>query len=447
MASTQSASNVSSAKFQYSSAPLSLSARSIRLLQLQRNEASDKPTCIFRSYAIDEPHKSYTALSYTWGENVRHDDILLNGRLFPVARNLWSFLGQMMSNADFTTLFWIDAVCIDQTSIQERNHQVQMMRQIYSNAELVLVWLGEDDEKGHGKVAMKYLVRRKPFSAKSYLTRPTVTKPIWARRQATAVLALCERSYWTRIWIVQEVFLAERLAVHCGTRAMRWHHLQQFFEDLELNVYHARAPHTRISLVLDSPAAKIVRAKARWGLHESHSLITLTTLCQEQVATDVRDMIYALHGLAADTDDMLVNYDLSPRQLLVVVLQHSCFACGSSNRIRSSENKLLRIGQRLRNVLRVHYYNDQLKRIILAAAEQKEEEERKTRGERMIILDNFVAESDSRSTDEARGARHAVMSKARLERPWSTSHALRRSKEAGGLRETFLMGEEKESDG
>jgi hypothetical protein len=37
---------------------------------------------------------------------------------------------------------WYDAVCIDQTNIQERNQQVQEMSKIYAQASLVRIWLG-----------------------------------------------------------------------------------------------------------------------------------------------------------------------------------------------------------------------------------------------------------------------------------------------------------------
>ena len=40
--------------------------------------------------------------------------------------------------------FWIDALCINKASIEEKSHQVAMMRKIYSSASFVLVWLGPE---------------------------------------------------------------------------------------------------------------------------------------------------------------------------------------------------------------------------------------------------------------------------------------------------------------
>lgn len=41
-------------------------------------------------------------------------------------------------------LFWIDAICIDQSSVQERNLQVQHMGAVYQGARKVLICLGND---------------------------------------------------------------------------------------------------------------------------------------------------------------------------------------------------------------------------------------------------------------------------------------------------------------
>ena len=41
---------------------------------------------------------------------------------------------------------WIDQICINQTDLQERSEQVRIMRQIYSKAQLVILWLGEDGD-------------------------------------------------------------------------------------------------------------------------------------------------------------------------------------------------------------------------------------------------------------------------------------------------------------
>lgn len=52
-----------------------------------------------------------------------------------------------LRGATDTTSLWIDSVCIDQTNIEEKSGQVALMGEIYKNADKVIVWLGEWDDK------------------------------------------------------------------------------------------------------------------------------------------------------------------------------------------------------------------------------------------------------------------------------------------------------------
>lgn len=58
-----------------------------------------------------------------------------------IQANLFDFLQQLRLNYADVAL-WVDALCIDQSHISEKNIQVPLMGLIYSYAELVLVWLG-----------------------------------------------------------------------------------------------------------------------------------------------------------------------------------------------------------------------------------------------------------------------------------------------------------------
>lgn len=42
-------------------------------------------------------------------------------------------------------MLWVDAVCIDQENFKERGEQVKIIKQIYTRAARVLVWLGPED--------------------------------------------------------------------------------------------------------------------------------------------------------------------------------------------------------------------------------------------------------------------------------------------------------------
>lgn len=148
----------------------------------------------------------YQAVSYTWGDPPADHVIELNGTSFSVLRNLWAFLHQARANR-VTGYLWIDAICIDQTTIAERNHQVGMMGDIYYSASNVIVWLGECGASNGSNlndcVEAVMQIERKPggeLSDCQYMT----------------AVDFANLSYWSRAWTVQEYHLARRKSIWYG---------------------------------------------------------------------------------------------------------------------------------------------------------------------------------------------------------------------------------------
>jgi hypothetical protein len=72
-------------------------------------------------------HPEYTALAYAWGDlDVLHlQSIEINKKRFQIRSNLWEFFQSTQTPKNHW--LWIDALCIDQTHNQEKNHQVKCM--------------------------------------------------------------------------------------------------------------------------------------------------------------------------------------------------------------------------------------------------------------------------------------------------------------------------------
>jgi hypothetical protein len=75
----------------------------------------------------------FVALSNEWGSSENSKDIFVNDRLFSIRQNLnqglialWDY--QQVSGSSVT--FWADALCIDQSNVTERGHQVNLMGNI-----------------------------------------------------------------------------------------------------------------------------------------------------------------------------------------------------------------------------------------------------------------------------------------------------------------------------
>ena len=103
---------------------------------------------------------SYTALSYAWGDPWAPGgaDTLVAGGALRVTANLAAALRRLCGSeaTPARSLWWVDALCINQADVAERNAQVALMRRIYASAARVQVWLGGDAD---GSGAAMGLVR------------------------------------------------------------------------------------------------------------------------------------------------------------------------------------------------------------------------------------------------------------------------------------------------
>ena len=124
----------------FSYQPLDLKKAAIRLVRLLPDLSSRG--LIQCEITHDTIEASYICLSYRWGAPEPNGLILINNKLFRVRQNLLDFLHMARQNTAATDIFWIDALCTDQSQVLERNHQVAQMGEIYSHAICVYVWLG-----------------------------------------------------------------------------------------------------------------------------------------------------------------------------------------------------------------------------------------------------------------------------------------------------------------
>ncbi|KAL6408590.1 hypothetical protein AUP68_07532 [Ilyonectria robusta] len=122
--------------------------RSIRVLRLHPDPSRDSALkCSLVPVSLDDSPK-YWALSYTWDAQAPSHPIICQVdaaiRRLNITPNCTAALRQLRDAAEERTL-WVDSICIDQTSLEERSSQVALMGDIYLGAEQVVVWLGESD--------------------------------------------------------------------------------------------------------------------------------------------------------------------------------------------------------------------------------------------------------------------------------------------------------------
>jgi hypothetical protein len=110
-------------------------------------------------------------------------------------------------------VLWIDFICINQSDVLEKNHQVKRMGEIYSNASRVVAWLGEADSSS----GPLFTALNQPDFPHRSADREGKLGYIrfWAEN-------LSGLDYWTRLWIIQELGLTPDIFVVCGSRSVGW---------------------------------------------------------------------------------------------------------------------------------------------------------------------------------------------------------------------------------
>jgi hypothetical protein len=78
-----------------------------------------------------------------WGDANNTVELVCNRQKIKITATLTQALKSVRHTTD-VKLLWADAICINQNSNEERNHQVIRMASIYENVQRVLVHLGPD---------------------------------------------------------------------------------------------------------------------------------------------------------------------------------------------------------------------------------------------------------------------------------------------------------------
>jgi hypothetical protein len=117
-----------------------------RLLQICDGKENDILQCKVFNTSLRETVPQYFALSYYWGPSTQLQKVIfLNGRATVVGGNLFSCLSHFRQVRGLASVcHWIDALCIRQDDVQEKNVQIPLMGRIYSIARSVNIWLGPE---------------------------------------------------------------------------------------------------------------------------------------------------------------------------------------------------------------------------------------------------------------------------------------------------------------
>jgi hypothetical protein len=114
-----------------------------RVLCLRPGTGDDPLACDLELVNLNEAFPPYEALSYVWGSEEASHTLVCGSSQLSIKSNLDAALRSLRFKSEIRTL-WVDAVCIDQSNLEERSKQVGYMRLVYKSASEVVVWLGPE---------------------------------------------------------------------------------------------------------------------------------------------------------------------------------------------------------------------------------------------------------------------------------------------------------------
>ncbi|KAE8440599.1 hypothetical protein EG329_007045 [Mollisiaceae sp. DMI_Dod_QoI] len=297
-----------------------LEEQQIRLIELLPGTRESPINCRIVHSGLKFYSESYECLSYMWGPSLNPHSVSINGRIMHVRQNLRAALEAIRDEVRPRTV-WIDALCINQEDVHERNKQVAIMGKIFHHAFKVLVWLGggaDDNDMLFDHI--------KPQEDWGYKWDGPLDL-----RSAEAMLAFYCRPYWRRVWVIQEILGATSLDLFCGTKCIqmdkyRWG-FTSFLEKMKKLRREGNNPpwftEALQESIEQSPGCLILRQQYG-GKTEDFSLLRLLEMCAscKSECQLVHDRIYGLIGIlkSSQQGQIVPDYSKPLSQLYTDVL-------------------------------------------------------------------------------------------------------------------------------
>ncbi|ETS75336.1 hypothetical protein PFICI_12280 [Pestalotiopsis fici W106-1] len=248
----------------------------------------------------------YETLSYVWMEAAGWRIIQVSGQEVEVTCNLHAAL-QRLRHEKKTRTLWIDQLCIDQWDIEKKAKQVDMMRVIYRQCRLCLIWLGEIPQgKGFtftaldvGNVFEFIQQSAKPgddLDGQQSLVEKLSSPDARDRaRNAFTAFGIKGNPWWSRIWTVQESVLPKAAQVVWGSQMVEWSDTQQASRNYCQRLWSL--PLVLIKIFRDLLDYVISPVRGLEIAQGGDNTLNLLERWRYRGATDPRDKIFALLGL------------------------------------------------------------------------------------------------------------------------------------------------------
>ncbi|KAL0936051.1 heterokaryon incompatibility protein [Colletotrichum truncatum] len=225
-------------QYQYDKLP---PGRWFRQLHILPGQPEDPLLCSLVTVSLDEA-PPYKALSYVWGDPTKTASVICSEFQREITISLLEGL-RRIRRSDRVEVAWADAICINQASNSEKEHQVNLMADIYDRAVEVVVWLGSDPERLADNAftslvnansairtgtqnswstvpdaSIALISQKDPSEKHSYpvnVLRSTLPQ-LLGKVKSEAIKSLFQLTWFTRVWVLQEVGLATSAIAYWG---------------------------------------------------------------------------------------------------------------------------------------------------------------------------------------------------------------------------------------
>ncbi|KIW31287.1 uncharacterized protein PV07_02947 [Cladophialophora immunda] len=254
----------------------------------------------------------YTAVSWMWGALSDLVEFQVDGQTIMIPQNLLRVIEQLRAESQPRRI-WIDAICIDQKSLQERNHQVQMMGQIYRNANYVVACLTAKGSSDRRRLKREAEQLHKLLQEGRHSTDTSRYRHFFGNQ------------YFTRRWIIQEVAQAQQVKFCCEGYLLPMDILRDAINDSILkakgNKTEGYAYFSEAQLVAERRAIQLCSTDSR-SPTSAMSLEALLYRHEAAQCRDFHDKVYALISLSQEAQaHLIVQYDIDQATLMLKVLE------------------------------------------------------------------------------------------------------------------------------
>jgi hypothetical protein len=317
----------------------------IRLLNVRVQSGDDDGPiiCSLTQAAMEEkPH--YIALSYTWEVDdsdscamAQQGTITCDGAELSVTSNLHAALKTLRCRGgeDCNKLpLWIDAICINQKDNAEKNQQIKIMHTIYSQADRVIAWLGEEQATDYGaKPALEQLSRyiasrNGDLNAneimKHYNDPGETAMPKYNSFEWTAINSILGKRWFSRVWIIQEIVMAPHLSLRYGNIELDLSVIENVLDFLGssplINLTSLLKSKKALTMINTARMAKLALAQSR-----SWTLMEVLWVTRYYGASVPKDRFFALLRIVKDKSSsfLIPDYNLSDAEIYIQLAAHS----------------------------------------------------------------------------------------------------------------------------